>query len=159
MSKMGDGPVARAVKAERRRRNPTCMICGMRPTVQGHHSRYPPDEETCLDDVISVCIPCHYMATTLRRAERQGVSIERVYDEFQMAVERLFADGTGRTTPRAEQVAQTMGAKQPVRDRTAGAAASVGPRVSASSQPKRRRHKGGAVAVGRVSLAEQPKRL
>ena len=68
-------PVHRAARAGAfTRSGGLCQFCGQRPAVEGHHwaMRYPPEADMTANDLVALCSPCHDIATTLRRLERQS---------------------------------------------------------------------------------------
>ncbi len=67
----------------------TCQMCGSKRAEETHHwaLSYPTGDKVKADDLIALCITCHYIVTTLRGLTRAGCSRDLLDAEFTLAVE------------------------------------------------------------------------
>jgi len=64
-----------------------CQFCGSEDAREAHHwaLEYPPGFMVEGKDLTALCIPCHNIATTIRRLVKQGVKREVLHHEFSEA--------------------------------------------------------------------------
>lgn len=74
------------------RSNRICQFCGLREATDAHHwqREYSLDGEVTSAHLTALCVPCHKVATALRRAVVSGASSSEIVSSFQEAIDRCY---------------------------------------------------------------------